>query len=102
MGQNEPYISNLRQITLRPQYELSVSGCLANGLNGERMKYIALICRLLGDTVYLVYLLVLWLCLRIYRRLRSQARQQRLICEAKAEGELRDVIKKSQRFSPTH
>jgi hypothetical protein len=94
--QNKPYISNLRRITVRSQYELSSRAALPTGLDGERLKYIALICRLLGDTVYLVYILVLWLCLRIYRRLRSQARQQLLICEAKAEGELRDAIRKTR------
>jgi hypothetical protein len=63
-------------------------------IDGERLKYVALICGLLGDTVYLVYLLLLWLCLRIYRRVRSQARQQRQMYEAKAEGVLQNALKK--------
>jgi len=52
------------------------------------VKYVSTICALLGDTVYLVYVLLLWLCLRIYRRLKAQARQQQLAFEAKAEGVL--------------
>jgi hypothetical protein len=66
------------------------------------LKYVALICGLLGDTVYLVYLLLLWLLLRIYRRLRSQARQQSVTYQAKAEGVLQNAAKKRSRLSLTH
>ena len=82
--------------------ELCSLAALPTRIDGEQLKYVALIFGLLGDTVYLVYLLLLWLCLRIYRRVRSQARQQRLMYEAKAEGVLQDAAKKSQGLSLTH
>jgi len=43
--------------------------------------------------VYLVYLLLLWLLLRIYRRVRSQARRQQLTLQAKSEGVLQSAKK---------
>jgi hypothetical protein len=52
--------------------------------------------------VYVVYLLLLWLSLRVYRRLKTQARHQRVTYEAKAEGVLQDAVKKSQGLSITH
>jgi len=98
----QPYISNLRPghcaMTVRTT---SLAGWLTR-IDGARLKYVALICRLLGDTVYVVYLLLLWLCLRVYRRLKTQARHQRVTYEAKAEGVLQDAVKKSQGLSITH
>jgi len=59
------------------------------------MKYVSTICGLLGDTVYLVYLLLLWLLLRIYRRLRFHAHQQTVLYNAKTEGLLQKAPKKN-------
>jgi hypothetical protein len=78
------------------------AAALPTRIDGARLKYVALICGLFGDTVYLVYLLLLWLLLRIYRRLRSQARQQRVMYKAKAEGILQNAAKKSSELSLTH
>jgi hypothetical protein len=72
------------------------AAALPTRIDGARLKYVALICGLFGDTVYLVYLLLLWLLLRIYRRLRSQARQQRVMYKAKAEGMLRTPQRKAR------
>ena len=52
--------------------------------------------------MYLVYLFLLWLCLRISRRVRSQVRQQKLMFEAKAEGVLQNAAKKRQEMGFTH
>jgi hypothetical protein len=60
-------------------------------LSSGKVKYVSTICGLLGDTIYLVYILLLWLCLRIYRRVKAQVRQEQLAFEAKAEGVLRQA-----------
>jgi hypothetical protein len=49
--------------------------------------------------VYLVYLLMLWLCVRVFRRLKAEARQQKMMYEAKAEGVLQDVVRRDPRLS---
>jgi len=81
------YIGNLRPYST---WEHSLTSCSRTYVPEwwQTVKYVSTICALLGDTVYLVYVLLLWLCLRIYRRLKAQARQQQLAFEAKAEGVL--------------
>jgi hypothetical protein len=85
------YIGNLQRRLRRDQYENRSLSAFPTRIDGE-LKYVPLICRLIGDTVYLVYLLMLWLCVRVFRRLRAEARQQKMMYEAKAEGVLHRTL----------
>jgi hypothetical protein len=49
-----------------------------------------------------VYLFLLWVLLRISRRVRSQVRQEKLMFEAKSEGVVRNATKKSPGIGFTH
>jgi hypothetical protein len=49
------------------------------------LKYVATICGLLANTIYLLYLLVLWLFVRMVRRLKAYTRQQRLMHEVRRD-----------------
>ena len=97
--QNCPYIRNLPPNSCESIVESFVLGLECKVL--ANLRYVSTICGLLGDTVYLVYLLLLWLLLRIYRRLRLQARQQSVMYNAKAEGVLQNAAKKNQGLSLT-
>ena len=44
-----------------------------------------MVCRLLANAMYLVFLLLVWLVIRIFRRLKLNARQEGLIYEARCE-----------------
>ena len=52
------------------------------------MKYVAVICGLLAHAMYLVFLLLVWLSVRMVRRLKVHARQQDLMSEVRCESYL--------------
>jgi 1,4-dihydroxy-2-naphthoate octaprenyltransferase len=49
------------------------------------LKYVATICGLLANTLYLLYLLIIWLFVRVIRRLKAYTRQQRLMYEVRRD-----------------
>jgi hypothetical protein len=49
------------------------------------LKYVATICGLLANTMYLLYLFILWLFVRVVRRLKAYTRQQRLMYEIRRD-----------------
>jgi len=49
------------------------------------LKYVGTICGLLANTMYLLYLLILWLFVRVVRHLKAYTRQQRLMYEIRRD-----------------
>jgi len=49
------------------------------------LKYVTVKCRLLAHAMYSVFLLPVWLFVRVVRRLKVHARQQRLMYEVRCE-----------------
>lgn len=49
------------------------------------MKYVVVICRVIANAMYLLYLLIAWLCVRVVRRFKVHERQQARMSEARAE-----------------
>ena len=59
------------------------------------MNWVVVICQVIGNILYLAYLLMLWLVVRIVQRVRSQMRSEKLMHEVREEGVLQNAGKVS-------